>query len=154
MGDAQMLPQHTTEYEQLCDHYRKGFEWAFEVCKIFLLFQAALVAALGIVIAQPTFQKTALIFGIQTRLSLLFISTIGLLSGFGAVGVTRRFVRYYEACIARASEIESMYQMRYMTDFRSVWDRSGFVSGTSIPMAFSILLAVFWSVGILNSFGP
>lgn len=89
MNDEQMLPQDMTEYEQLCEHYRKGFEWAFEVCKIFLLFQAALITALGIVIAQPAFQKTACIFGVHIRLSLLFISTIGLLSGFGARSASR-----------------------------------------------------------------
>ena len=153
IDDIEMLPQHRIEYEQLCEHYRKGFEWAFEVCKIFLLFQAALVTALGIVIAQSAFQKAISICGVQIRVSLLFISLIGLLSGFGALGVTRRFVCYYEACITRAREIESMYHMRYMTEFRSVWEHGGLVTGISVPAVFSILLAVFWLVEIANSFG-
>ena|SRR2546423_5235788 len=43
---------HMTEYEQACEHYRQGFRSLFEVCKLYILFQAALLTVLGVVISR------------------------------------------------------------------------------------------------------
>ena len=144
---------HMTEYEQACEHYRQGFRSLFEVCKLYLLFQAALLTVLGVVISRVEFQKVIVICDARLNLPMFFISVIGLSAGFGAIAIAQRFYQYHDACVARAIEIEKMYDMRHMADLHRVWHEGKAYTGVNVALAFFILLAIIWVIGVFNSFG-
>jgi hypothetical protein len=110
-----MPPQHVAEYEQLCEHYRQGYRTLVEAAKLFLTFQAALAAALGVVLAHPQLQLRVVIMGASINAAMFIISMIGVISGFVALVIVRRSLLYYRVGIRRALELENTYSMRLMT---------------------------------------
>ena len=147
--------QHLAEYNQICESYRAGLKSILDITRYYMLWHAGLAAAVSYVISSP--KLTDFVISIcekKIKILVVFISVLGLLSGFGALGISRRYEELHGSITPRALQLESLYDMRFLTDFEKIRKNPRFLGGQHIALVLFLLLAVLWLMFLVYSFIP
>jgi hypothetical protein len=151
--EAPKMPEHLlAEYQEVCDHYRKGWDLVLAGGRLFLVIQAGLAAAFGFLATHKEIQQTIQVSErMSVKLAILIISFIGLWSGPVALIVALRSYKYHDAVASRGIALEKKYGMKLLQSLDKVW-HGGRVAGATVTLVLFLFMAAFWIVGIWQSF--
>jgi hypothetical protein len=147
--------QHLEEYTQICESYRAGLKSILDITRYYMLWHAGLAAAVSYVLSSPKLTDFVLsICGIKVKILVVFISVLGILSGFGAIGISRRYEELHNSIKPRALQLESLYDMHFLTDFEKARANPRSLGGQRIALVLFLLLAAMWLMFLVYSFIP